>query len=49
MARIPQISSIANPHGETARAGGLAIAGTIGIAGIIAIKAITPKTITTKR
>ncbi|WP_183085196.1 hypothetical protein [Trinickia fusca] len=49
MARIPQISSIANLHGETARAGGFAITGTIGTAdaaGIAMIKTITPKTIT---
>jgi hypothetical protein len=49
MARIPRISSIANPHDLTARADGCAIAAAIGAAGIIAIKSIFPETITTKR
>jgi hypothetical protein len=40
MASIPQISSIANLHGKTARAGGVAISG------ITVIKTITLKTIT---
>jgi hypothetical protein len=43
MANLSHISSIAVSHGNTARAGGLAIAG---IAGNIAIITITPKTIT---
>jgi hypothetical protein len=45
MAKVSQISSIDNLHGDTARVGGLAIAGAVGIAGI-AIITITPKTIT---
>jgi hypothetical protein len=48
MARIPEISSIANPHDLQARAHGFAIAGAIGAARGVAIKSITPKTITTK-
>ncbi|HTH76265.1 MAG TPA: hypothetical protein VL635_17875 [Trinickia sp.] len=46
MAQLSQISSIANPHGNTARVGGLAMIGTVGIAGAVAIITITPKTIT---
>jgi len=46
MANLSHISSIAVSHGNTARAGGLAIAGIAGIAGNIAIITITPKTIT---
>jgi hypothetical protein len=46
MAQLTQISSIANPHGNTARVGGFAMAGVVGIAGAIAIITITPKTIT---
>jgi hypothetical protein len=52
MAQIPQLSPVVHLHGEMARAGGFAIAGTVAIVdivGIIAIKAISPKTITTKR
>ncbi|WP_199189539.1 hypothetical protein [Trinickia dabaoshanensis] len=45
MAKVTQISSIDNLHGDTARVGGFAIAGVVGIAGI-AIITITPKTIT---
>ncbi|HEV3105990.1 MAG TPA: hypothetical protein VGZ01_09895 [Trinickia sp.] len=49
MAQIPPLSPVVHLHGEMARAGGFAIAGTVAIVGIIAIKAISPKTITTKR
>ncbi|HEX7684217.1 MAG TPA: hypothetical protein VF446_11900 [Trinickia sp.] len=46
MAKLSQISSIENLHGDTARVGGLAVAVAVGIAGAIAIITITPKTIT---
>lgn len=46
MAKLSQISSIDNLHGDTARVGGLAMAGVVGIADAIAIITITPKTIT---
>jgi hypothetical protein len=46
MAKMSQISSIDNLHGDTARVGGLAIAGAVGMADAIAIITITPKTIT---
>ena len=46
MAQLTQISSIAHPHGDTARVDGFAMAGVVGIAGAIAIITITPKTIT---
>jgi hypothetical protein len=44
MAKIPQITSISNLHGKTARAVELAIASETLIKSLI--KSITPKTIT---